>query len=283
MKQLLLITFCSGIIGSQLGCSSWPPHGHGGMAEHHLNTYIPVEADHDLTPKHGLRFDLELLRRQLDVLVMEGAEYCFLASVIKGREREQRIARQLHGELFFDAANDILIQRDSLARLERQIDSVGKVCQPPGNIAFEHSTQPQHTTQQPKDLVTQLSNILNSDNQFAIDSYQINPKYIVRLAEATSILRKHPNIHLHIIGHTDQNGNSDYNADLSLKRAQQVARYLNIMGVTPSRITCEALGENSPLFEGIEPHFRLVNRRVTIRLIDSKSVNLLSEIKDGGN
>jgi len=271
MKRLSTSILCLVTAYLQSGCTSWAPPGAGGMAEHHLDTYLSVEADQPLTPEHGLRFDFDLLRNQLEVLVLEGAEYCFPASVAQGRMQEQRIARELYAELYFDAANDILIQRKRLSRLERQLDAVGDICQPPKNLPYDKYIAESQKNEDIGDLSKTLYNLLNSDNQFAVDSYQLNPKYVIRLAEAAVILRQHLEFDLRIIGHTDHLGENNYNEKLSLQRAQQVARYLNVMGIQPSRITSEALGESAPLFDGSEPHVRLVNRRVTIELIDNSN------------
>ena len=282
MNALTLVTGCCMLAVLQSGCSTWPSHGAGGFAEHHLDTYIPVESNHALRAGHGLRFDFELLRRQLDILVMEGASYCFPASVVKSREMEQRIARELQGGLFHDAANDLLIQRAALARLERQLDAVHGVCQPPIDIAKAAQGDHRQAEHNRDALSLTLHKLLNSDNQFAVDSYQLNPKYVIRLAEAAAMLREHKQFSLRVIGHADFHGEADYNVDLSLQRAQQVARYLHVMGVEAERIHSEALGESSPLFDGTEAHVRLVNRRVTIEIIDQDTtVNPVSQLSGG--
>lgn len=268
MRAVFILLAFASLLVLQSGCTSWPEHGAGGMAEHHLDTYIPVETDHKLKTQHGLRFDFELLRRQLDILVLEGAEYCFPASVIQGREKEQRIARELQGKLFYDAANGILIQRHKLALLERQLDAVKQVCRPPQHNPQIEKSANSGIAENDTKLQKTLLDLLNSDNQFAVNSSQLNPKYVSRLAEAAAILRQHKVFQLRIIGHTDFQGAAESNMHLSLRRAQQVARYLNVMGISPSRITSDAMGENEPLFIGKEPHIRLVNRRVTIELIN---------------
>jgi len=243
------------------GCTSWPPQGHGGMAEHHQGALTPVMPDQPLGPEHGLRFELELVRRHLDILVMEGAELCFPATVLQAKQRQDRITRELHGELDFDAANDLIVQRKLLARLERQLDYVRRqsVCTFPmveGQI-------------KPGDLGKRIYDLLNSDNQFAFDSSEINPKYVVRLAEAVQLLNHQPGYHLQITGHADALGKKTHNKKLSLERAKKVGRYLQILGLSPARFQCDAVGSDNPLFDGKESQVRLVNRRVSIELIEA--------------
>jgi len=81
------------------GCSSWPEIGHGGLGEHHYELLSPTMPNQPLGPEHGLRFDLELTARHLDVLVIEGANICFPATVVQAKQRQHRIERELLGGL----------------------------------------------------------------------------------------------------------------------------------------------------------------------------------------
>ncbi|WP_051563713.1 OmpA family protein [Enterovibrio calviensis] len=243
------------------GCSMFPDDGEGGMAEHHYSALSPVLADQPIGPEHGLRFEWELSARHLDVLVLEGAELCFPATVYQARRMQARIVRELHGGLEFDAANDLIIQRAALERLEKQLDAVVKsgACTPNGTGQYASASQ----------LAEEIYALLNIDNQFAFNSPEVNPKYMGHLAEAAHLLRDLPQYTLHITGHTDSIGNQRANKALSLARANQVKRYLQIFGIAPSRLTVAAVGSTDPLFDGNEPQERLVNRRVSIELIEA--------------
>jgi len=257
-----LIPFC--ILALCLtGCSHWPKHGFGGMAEHSIENISPVMAHEPLGPEHGLRFDLELTSRHLDMLVLEGAELCFPATVLQSKQRQHRIEREVAGELHYDAANDLIVQRGVLARLERQLTYVTSH----GLCRISHqrpSKQVATISEQAKPTITDIINILNSDNQFATDSSELNPKYVGRLSEAAHLLKARNQLQITITGHADIEGSNKYNHQIALKRAKMVGRYLNIFGIHKSRIRYDEKGENSPLFIGEEPHIRLVNRRVII-------------------
>lgn len=242
-------------------CSTKVPQGGGGFAEHTLESRYPVEADQPLTPAHGLRFDFSLLSQQLDILVLEGAELCFPATVVQAKTRQQRIAREIAGGLVYDAANDIIIQRRLISRLEHQLDYVNEhdICDLPQTMPLGS----------PGELGEKIQTLLNHDNQFATDSFALNPKYMAQLAEASILLKKAPEYHLLITGHADDRGNVNYNQTLSSNRAKQVARYLHIFGISKKRIQVSAVGENDPLFIGNETQVRLVNRRVSIELIEN--------------
>lgn len=267
-----------------VGCSSWPDHGRGGMAEHYPADFIPVVPNQPIGPEHGLRFDYELSKHQLDLLILEGARYCFPATVVQAENNQIRIAREMQGDLRYDAANDLIIQRALLARLENQLDYVkkGGACKPPGAESPMMATA---TAEEPaevestatEDAVTDITHViqalydlLNADNQFATDSAEINPKYMQRLARAVVILKEHPYLHLLIVGHTDVVGHNAYNQDLSLNRANQVSRYFQIYGIDASRLSVDGVADTDPLFEGVTPHVRLVNRRVSIEIMDTR-------------
>ena len=84
-----------------LGCTSYPEHGTGGLAEsydpmNYQNTdFSPVMPDEPLGPEHGLRFDWQLAKLHLDALIQEGARWCFPAAVVQAIEKQNRIAREL--------------------------------------------------------------------------------------------------------------------------------------------------------------------------------------------
>lgn len=266
-----LLFFLSSLV-LQTGCTAWPLPGSGGMAEHQRENISPILPDHPLGPEHGLRFDLELTSRHLDVLVLEGAELCFPATVIQARQRQHRIERELIGELTYDAANDLIVQRGLLARLERQLDYVTHhdLCVIADQDLISPRTSPNMSPIASIDDPAQdnLSHLLNCDNQFAFDSSEINPKYLAKLAEAAIILRDKPHLQLKISGHADHKGKPAYNKKLSLKRAHVVGRYLEIFGIEKHRLTYSAKGSSDPYIESNGSHNRLVNRRVTIKVFD---------------
>ena len=251
------------------GCSSWPEMGAGGFAEHHLQTLVGPSAAAGTLPEDGLRFELELLSRHLDVLVLEGAELCFPATVVQAQERQNRIAREIAGGLPFDAANDIVVQRNLLARLERQLDYV---------VGHAVCVLPVDTQQQtPGEFGSRIDALLNSDNQFAFGSAELNPKYVGHLAEAAQLLRERGDYTLRITGHADAVGGAADNAKLSRARAEQVARYLTIFGLPAERLAIDAVGADDPLFAGMQPEVRLTNRRVTIELVESATTTIPPE------
>jgi len=256
--------------GLAAGCSSYPEQGTGGLAEsynsinYENSDFSPVMPDEPLGPEHGLRFDWQLAKLHLDSLIREGARWCYPAAVVQAIEKQNRIARELQGGLLLDAANDLVIQRKRLNKLETQLDYVNSQtrCVPPKN-------EDQFRIQ--LSIVEHLYDLLNVDNQFAFNSIEINPKYMGHLAEASNILKEHTDLTLVVTGHADAVGTEGYNDQLALGRAKQVERYLTIFGLTPQRIETVSVGEAVPLFEGESDGVRLTNRRVSIEVISPKA------------
>jgi len=257
-------------------CAHFPEYGRGGAAEYQLEQLYSVEADMPLGPEHGLRFDLTLLSQQLDILIIDGANQCFPASVVQAELREHRIAREIQGQLLYDAANDIIIQRRLLSRLERQMKYI-KAYDDCHFVETYQSANIKNVDNKPVEVKsfnqinqysTDLQKLLNSDNQFAVGSDELNIKYVVRLAEAAHLLRNAPPYRLLITGHSDNQGHSEFNKVLSKKRAEQVGRYLQIMGIDKNRIEISAVGDVKPLIDNNSMTNQLVNRRVTIEIIE---------------
>jgi len=103
---------------------------------------------------------------------------------------------------------------------------------------------------------------MNSEVSFGYDSAVINPAFVRTLDKVSDILNKYPKSSIHIIGHTDSVGSSDYNYKLSEDRANSVAMHLEQMGVAYSRISSEGAGEASPRATNETEAGRQLNRRV---------------------
>ncbi|MEZ8638422.1 OmpA family protein [Vibrio splendidus] len=267
LKNHIALSLSALVLG---GCTSYPEQGTGGLAESYESInyqnadFSPVMPDEPLGPEHGLRFDWQLAKLHLDALIQEGARWCFPAAVVQAIEKQNRIARELQGGLLLDAANDLVIQRKRLNELEVQLDYVTSQarCEPPKN---ENQFRMQLS------VIEQLYDLLNVDNQFAENSTEVNPKYMGRLAEATTLLKEHKSLDLVVTGHADATGTEKFNDDLALGRAKQVERYLTIFGLGAQRIKAVSVGETVPLFEGESDGTRLTNRRVSIEIISPKN------------
>ncbi len=69
-----------------------------------------------------------------------------------------------------------------------------------------------------------------------------------------------------ILGHTDSQGNEDYNVKLSQRRADAVRQYLISRGVDQTKVKAEGKGKAEPIADNASPEGRANNRRVEIVL-----------------
>lgn len=75
------------------------------------------------------------------------------------------------------------------------------------------------------------------------------------------------------VGHTDSIGSESYNQKLSLRRADAVKAYLVSKGLDPARLYTEGKGEAQPIADNATEAGRAQNRRVTIEVVGTRTVN----------
>jgi outer membrane protein OmpA-like peptidoglycan-associated protein len=249
------------IIASSLSvsaCVTWPVLGTGG-AEHIASTINTDNSRQSITLEQGLFFELELVRRHLDIMILEGAQYCFPATVVQARQRQNRITRELNGDLDLDAANDLIIQRALLIRLEQQLDYATdeKACTPPSDndlLVIEKDIQ-------------QITQLLNSGQQFEDQSDVLTQHYTGQLAEASFLLRDFNDLSILITGHIDTVLDKEQQS-LSLARTKMIQRYLQVFGINPQNIHVKTIDNDDPLFEQHVAADKNTKRRVTIELVE---------------
>lgn len=90
------------------------------------------------------------------------------------------------------------------------------------------------------------------------------------LEKLGAFLKKYPDRQVQIEGYTDATGSTEYNLELSERRANAVRSALTQMGVAPERITTQGYGKDSPVASNDTPAGRQMNRRVEIVLSESE-------------
>ena len=108
---------------------------------------------------------------------------------------------------------------------------------------------------------------LPSEVMFAYDSANISPAFAPTLRKVAGFMERRPRTRARIIGHTDSVGSNSYNMDLSLRRAESVAAFLNGQGVHPRRLFTDGRGKQDPIASNATPEGRQMNRRVDIILL----------------
>lgn len=109
------------------------------------------------------------------------------------------------------------------------------------------------------------SNKLTDAGKAAIEKYRktLRPE----LAEAYAGI---------IIGHTDSTGSSNYNLDLSKRRANSVRDYLISTGVDAGKLRIAGLGKHDPIARNDTKEGRALNRRVELIVIgEARALDLM--------
>ena len=100
---------------------------------------------------------------------------------------------------------------------------------------------------------------------FDTDKDAIRPDSRPTLQEIAKLLSSNPRLKLHVVGHTDDQGKSDYNLDLSRRRAATVVRELtSAYGVAASRLDSFGCGMYAPVTSNDSEQGRAKNRRVEL-------------------
>lgn len=112
--------------------------------------------------------------------------------------------------------------------------------------------------------------------------YELNKKYILHnlyfdyrqsiirtesfteLNKIVEFLNSNPNLHIKIIGHTDNIGSARYNMQLSKERAKSVFTYLYSKGIPIYRMSYEGKGFDEPIADNETELGRQINRRVEV-------------------
>lgn len=87
------------------------------------------------------------------------------------------------------------------------------------------------------------------------------------LARAAEALKQYPDVAVEVQAHTDGQGSSSSNVDLSAARARAAKRALVDAGVSASQLFAAAYGESTPIASNDTEAGRAQNRRVVLKLI----------------
>lgn len=99
----------------------------------------------------------------------------------------------------------------------------------------------------------------------------IKPSFYDTLNDIATVLAKYNQTTILVEGHTDSQGDEQYNLDLSIRRAESVGNYLAAQGVDVPRIRALGYGETRPIADNGTDYGRQQNRRVEIRIAPQMS------------
>ena len=100
---------------------------------------------------------------------------------------------------------------------------------------------------------------------FDTDKADLKPESEPTLVEIGKLMKDHPDLKLIVTGHTDNQGEFDYNVDLSKRRARAVVEALTAhQGVSNKRLTPFGAGMSAPVALNDDEKGRAKNRRVEL-------------------
>lgn len=102
---------------------------------------------------------------------------------------------------------------------------------------------------------------------FAQGKSTIDPKSYPELDEVVQMMKENPKIEIRLEGHTDNQGGSKANMELSQERVDATKKYIVSKGISKGRIETKAFGGTQPLSNEMTQEARALNRRVEMRIL----------------
>ncbi|BCS54850.1 OmpA family protein [Geobacter sp. SVR] len=99
--------------------------------------------------------------------------------------------------------------------------------------------------------------------EFDINRAEIRPEFHDEVAKVGTFMKENPSTSAVFEGHTDEVGSDEYNMELSKKRAEAVAAYLQReFGIDPGRMTTKGYGKTKPIADNSTDAGKQKNRRI---------------------
>ena len=95
----------------------------------------------------------------------------------------------------------------------------------------------------------------------------IDPKSFHELDEVVQMMKENTRMEIQLEGHTDNQGSSKANMELSQSRVDAVKKYITSKGIAKDRVKTKAFGGTQPLANELTPEARNANRRVEMRIL----------------
>ncbi len=102
---------------------------------------------------------------------------------------------------------------------------------------------------------------------FDFNSDELKSESESELQRVLKLLTEYPDLRIEIQGHADSIGTSEYNLDLSKRRAMAVLRWLVDNGVAARRLKAEGMGDAVPVADNVSEEGRQLNRRTEFHII----------------
>jgi outer membrane protein OmpA-like peptidoglycan-associated protein len=105
---------------------------------------------------------------------------------------------------------------------------------------------------------------------FEFDRYKLTKESVTLLDEVNKYLRNNLNWECSMEGHSDLEGDLDYNLKLSIKRAKMAKQQLMNYGIRSNKISTNGFGKTRPVVSTFQEDLGWMNRRVEAILVRKK-------------
>ena len=112
------------------------------------------------------------------------------------------------------------------------------------------------------DKFLQNGKIVATGIRFDSGKATLKPESMGVINKIFKLMQEHPEIKFSVEGHTDSDGDDDFNQNLSEKRARTVMDKMIAMGISKERMESKGWGESKPVTGNSTPEGRANNRRV---------------------
>ncbi len=189
---------------------------------------------------------------------------------IKEREAADREAQQVQASQLSDARNQLSSTKTNLEKTQDQLareKAAREAAEKAAALALADLSRLAAVKQESRGMVITLSGGV----LFASNESTLLPAAIIKLNEvADALIKGNPDANMVVEGHTDSQGQRQYNMDLGQKRADAVKAQLVARGVAADRIKAVGIGPDRPIADNKSAEGRANNRRVEIIVEPSK-------------
>lgn len=112
------------------------------------------------------------------------------------------------------------------------------------------------------DRILSDGKIVSNGIRFDVNRATLRPESMGVINKIYQLMTEHPELKFSVEGHTDSDGEVDFNQTLSKQRAETVRNRLVEMGVDPARLATKGFGETIPVAPNDNPEGKATNRRV---------------------
>jgi type IX secretion system PorP/SprF family membrane protein len=109
--------------------------------------------------------------------------------------------------------------------------------------------------------------IIVDDLLFKTGKKQLDERSYRILDQLVDFLNQNPTIKIELQGHTDSDGSKYANQDLSEGRAKSAIAYMELQGISSTRLVAKGFGEDKPIATNDSAEGKAKNRRVELKIV----------------